>query len=955
MGLRLHAERGRAERLAALRLRLKHNTQSIAAIEQPARKAVLHRRRNPETPREGTAGNRPLSQIQPGPPVPYARWSFDGDATDSVGNHHGQLFDGAVVESGRLILDGRRSSMRTSPLDRDLREKTLEAWVSLDNLTQRGIGVIGLDTPGDRTFDSIVFGEQTPQHWMAGSDYFRRTRPAQGTAETSLPGQLIHTAIVYSKDNSITLYRNGRPYGKPYTRGVLQPFLKGKSRFLFGQRLTGVNPPLAGGIEEARAYARALSAAEIAASYEAGPDGIRLETLLAILTPQQRRQLIALHATRRELLAERQQLDPSVGEGADPWAKAFEDAGSNRNNPLHVWTQYMQASATGDESLPGRWKALADYWQDTLQARRESSDSEKFRTVWDLRTRTDDWSGNGTGFADQLVIPERTGTFRIEPDGERVVTGIHDAGVFSHSLSNRHTGVLSSPRFVIDSDFISVRAFGKNARVRLVIENYPRGNGGIYPAATLNGDQFEWVVLNSSYRKGQRACLQIETELTERAGFAIGHVVTSDTPQAPLERTAPIALLLRSSAPDSLDRLATSYTKTLKQSIVNWQTDSLDADGLAFLNFFIRNNLLPTTMSALPGLREPIKRYRELEQQIPMPRRAPGMLETSGYDQPLFERGQHTHPGVPIPRRGLSLFDSTPFDTHGSGRLQLAEQTASAVNPLTARVLVNRLWHHVFGQGLVRTVDNFGHLGDRPSHPELLDYLAAKFVTDGWSIKTLLRFLVTSRAFQQSSRPGEDALRIDPGNRYLSHMSLRRLDADAIRDSILATSGQLDFRMSGPGVNVYYSSKTEGGGPKGPLDGDRRRSVYLRIRRNAHNPFLEAFDAPKPAGTRGRRDITNVPAQSLTMLNDPFVIDQASKWSKLMIATHADHTRRVQMMYRRAFTREPTAEEIQVTLDYVTQLQREHIAVSDDAARQQLVWQDVAHTIFCLKEFIHVE
>ncbi|MFP6766021.1 MAG: DUF1549 domain-containing protein, partial [Planctomycetaceae bacterium] len=695
---RLREEPQRAARLAALKTRLNDNTAAIAMIEEPARAAVLQRSRN--QPQQGSgkadAGRQQRtkqsgSTSRSGLPAPYARWSFNGDARDSIGNHHGQLLDGAVVRDGQLILDGRRSSMRTGPLDRDIREKTLEAWVSLDNLTQRGIGVIGLDTPGDQTFDSIVFGEQKPKHWMAGSDYFRRTQEPGGIEETTPPDQLIHMAVVYAKDNSITLYRNGQPCGNSYTKGSLQPFFKGRSRFLFGQRLSGVNPPLAGRIEEARAYTRALSAAEVAASFETGPEGIRFEELLDVLEPEQQKQLLALHEIRKQLRAERRQLDPSIGDEADPWVRAFEDARSNRENALHAWVQYTTSGTDSPDELRRRWTALADFWKKTLHTRRAFNDSTSIRAAWDLRTRDSDWSGYGTSFPDKQVRPEPAGNFLIEPDGERFVTGIHDAGVFSHSLSNRHSGVLSSPRFRIGSDSISVRAFGKNARVRLVIENYPLGNGGIYPAVTLNRDRFGWVVLNSKYRRGQYACLQIETNLTERAAFAIDRVATSDGQQPPFEQTVPIALLLRNDTPASPDELATRYAATLQQAVRSWQSGTVDAEEVAFLDFFVRNALLPTTVDELPRLRELINRYRELEKQIPMPRRAPGMLETSGYDQPLFERGQHMQPGKPVPRRGLSLFDDQPFDTTDSGRLLLARQTASAENPLTARVLVNRL------------------------------------------------------------------------------------------------------------------------------------------------------------------------------------------------------------------------------------------------------------------------
>ena len=959
IGTRLKEEPKRAEQLAGLRSRLDENVKAIAAIEEPARAVVLKSRseRRPDqsqlsSSKDDPGNNQSLARALP---TPYARWSFDGDARDSIGSHHGQLLDGAVVRDGRLILDGQRSSMRTRPLDCDIREKTLEAWVSLANFNQRGIGIIGLDTPGDQVFDSIVFGERKPKHWMAGSDFFRRTQEAGGLEETSPPDQLIHMAIVYAKDNSITLYRNGELYGKPYTKGTLQLFEKGKARFLFGQRLSGVNPPLAGEIEEARAYTRALTAAEVAASFEAGPDGVSTKELLAVLNIDDGKKLTSLHETRKQLRADIQKLDASSGDKADPWVKAIDDARSDKHSALHAWVHLAEDGNT--TSLTQRWSELAELRQNTLHTRREKNGS-KFQPMWDLSRQHGDWFGYGTSFPDDRVSPERSGTFTVEADGERVVTGIHNAGVFSHGLSNRHAAVISSPRFIITSNVIAIRALGKNARVRLVIENYPRGNGGIYPAVTLDQDQYGWHVLNCGYRKGQRGYLQIETNLTERAHFAVDQIVSSDGYQPPSELTTPIAFLLQDDqgqSPTTVDEVAGRYVSRLTQAVRSWQSGAINDDEVAYLDFFVRRGLLPTTMSALPvDVREPIEKFRALEKQIPMPRRAPGLLETVGHDQPLFERGEHSRPSNPVARRGLSLFSDRPFNATDSGRLQLAGQTASAANPLTARVLVNRLWHYVFGQGLVRTVDNFGHLGERPSHPELLDYLAARLVEDGWSIKKTLKALVTSQAFQQSSRASGLALQADPGNRFLSHMPVRRLDADAIRDSILSASGQLDLKMFGPGVNVYYTTKTEGGGPKGPLDGDRRRSVYLRIRRNAHNPFLEAFDAPKPTTTRGRRDITNVPAQSLTMLNDLFVIDQAAKWSRQLLTIKREPVEHIGAMYGRTFARAPTPEEVQATLEFIALLQQEH-AAAPDAARQQLVWQDVAHSMFCLKEFIHVE
>jgi hypothetical protein len=389
--------------------------------------------------------------------------------------------------------------------------------------------------------------------------------------------------------------------------------------------------------------------------------------------------------------------------------------------------------------------------------------------------------------------------------------------------------------------------------------------------------------------------------------------------------------------------------------VAAWEQGTLDDTACGALNVLLQAGLLPSTLSELPEVAPLVARYRELEGQIPVPRRAAGLLEVAGYNQPLFKRGNHTRPGDAVPRGGLSLWGQPAFATSGSGRLELALQTASAENPLVARVLVNRLWHHVFGQGLVATVDNFGHLGEQPSHPELLDHLASELVAGGWSLKAILRQLVLSQTFRQSSQPSELARERDPRNRWLSHARLRRLEAEAIRDAILATSGELSAVMYGLGPNVYYTTKTEGGGPVGPLDGDRRRSVWLRIRRNAHNPFLQAFDAPQPVSTRGRRDATNVPAQALTLLNDPFVIDQAWRGARHIVRTGGSDREKLETLYLRAFGRPLTESEIPPALDFLAALRTEQAGVADEGERETLAWRDLLHAHFCLKEFVYVD
>jgi hypothetical protein len=274
--------------------------------------------------------------------------------------------------------------------------------------------------------------------------------------------------------------------------------------------------------------------------------------------------------------------------------------------------------------------------------------------------------------------------------------------------------------------------------------------------------------------------------------------------------------------------------------------------------------------------------------------------------------------------------------------------------------MVNRLWHHLFGRGIVATTDNFGRLGTPPTHPELLDWLAGRFIDEGWSVKRVLREMVMSRAFRGVALPSPKATQIDPLNELLSHAPLRRLDAESIRDSILTTSGQLDLTMGGPGIDVYHTAKTEGGGPVGPLDGNRRRSVYQRIRRNASNPFLEVFDAPKPTTTRGTRDVTGAPVQALTMLNAPFVVDQATKWGARVAATPDTDEVRLQGMMLAALSRRADSEETALLLVHLATVRSAQAILPDGTPRpaaeiEALAWGDVGHAILCLKEFIHVE
>ncbi len=269
---------------------------------------------------------------------------------------------------------------------------------------------------------------------------------------------------------------------------------------------------------------------------------------------------------------------------------------------------------------------------------------------------------------------------------------------------------------------------------------------------------------------------------------------------------------------------------------------------------------------------------------------------------------------------------------------------------------MNRLWHHLFGRGIVRTVDNFGKLGDPPSHPDLLDHIAHEFAREGWSLKTLIHKLVTSRTYRMASN--ERAASVDPENIFLSHMPIRRLEGEAIRDAILTISGRLNPILGGPSVPIHLTKFTSGRGRpnSGPLDGEGRRSIYLAIRRNFLSPMMLVFDTPIPFNPVGRRNRSNVPAQPLTLMNDPFVSSQAARWAQRILAIgKLNLEERINLMYRDAFAREARSEEISQGLAFMKAQAAEYALERDDWEHSEQVWRDYAHVLINTKEFIFLQ
>ena len=696
--------------------------------------------------------------------------------------------------------------------------------------------------------------------------------------------------------------------------------------------------------------------------------------------------------------------DDSGSAAAERAAAAAADAEeAARREAGSVLATWRALSAADPADFPRAWGELRAHWDGEI-ARRERFNAERFEPLWDLGGP--DYAltvGHGTG---RTEAPSRPGEFAIERRGDRLLNGIYPAGAYTHLLSTKHPGVIQTPRFRIDSDHLSFRVLGGDLSfVQLIIENYPVPRGGIYHLRhSPKTDAMTWAQWDTEFWKGFTAYIEFATQDDAtrfqldpedarlrhrptrrgdgRSFIGAGRIVSHDEPGTPKETVVPVLSLLdgraaappagarasgaaggaggeraaRSGAPSSREDLAERIGRRAGEAVAAWRDDRLTERQAVFLDELVRADLLPRSLEELIDLRAPVAEYRRLERAVPVPRRAPGVIDEAAPDQPLLVRGSHRNPGDVVPRAFLTAIDDRPYPDPAQVRLQLAEAVTAPDNPLAARVAVNRVWRHLFGYGIVRTVDNFGRLGDPPSHPALLDHLARGFVDDGYSIKRLVRRLVLSRAYRMSSRGSARAAEMDPANRLLQHANLRRLDAEAIRDAMLSVSGRLDPTMHGPSVPVHYAARrglTEGDPDNGPVDGDGRRSIYQEIRRNAHNPFLEVFDLPKPATTRGQRDTTNVPAQSLALLNSPFVIGQAAEWGRRLAGGEAASVEgRIRHMFVKALARPPEEAELARVAEYLDAVAAERGVERSLLLHDAALWQDVAHSLFNLKEFI---
>jgi transposase-like protein len=339
----------------------------------------------------------------------------------------------------------------------------------------------------------------------------------------------------------------------------------------------------------------------------------------------------------------------------------------------------------------------------------------------------------------------------------------------------------------------------------------------------------------------------------------------------------------------------------------------------------------------------------------PEPDMACAVQEGEKVQQKVLLRGDYNNPGEDAPRSVPRILarSTDPSLESGSGRLQFADWITRPDNPLAGRVIVNRIWMWHFGEGIIRTPDNFGKTGDRPSHPELLDYLARTFIEKGWSIKSLTRMIMLSSTYQTASDADEKTVEADPENRLLARFNRQRLDVEEIRDSILSLGGSLDPTMGGT-LQKGFGTDSENSADRLSLDPLKitRRTVYLPLRRANLPTLLNLFDFGDATTVNGKRALTNVAPQALFMMNSEFVLDHSRKVAESLLAEKdASDSRRIQEAYLRILNRTPASGEVDSALTYLKKYETKF----GGSAPELSAWQSLCHVLISSNEFLYLD
>ena len=560
-------------------------------------------------------------------------------------------------------------------------------------------------------------------------------------------------------------------------------------------------------------------------------------------------------------------------------------------DPLYAWAKLRDLE---DAKIQRALAGLARRHESVQERKQKAISSASYYA--DLRDQRvyDTWSKDGNGVS-KKVTP--AGEFIISEKGNAAFLALVPRGVYSGLSSTKHNGFITSPYHTAKGNVNAMIARGENAVGRFSMRGYPLSHGGLHPTTKLQKDRKLLSFGKYSYWNGDKGYYQINTGADStvgvsgpRAWFGVSEVYAGK--ESFVDTGHPLfAFTEKWKQVDSKQSLLQLYRKELEIALEGWKIGKVSDGHAILIDSMLRQGILEQNLTELPdSLSGLVRRYRELEAEIRVPRRAPGVVEAEVIDQPLLKRGDYRTEAEAVKRGFLEVFDGREYSDKNSGRLELAEDMVAENNTLTSRVIVNRLWHHIFGKGIVSSVDNFGLLGAKPSHPELLDYLSSDFVEHDWKLKRMVRKMVMSRTFRSASvSPTANGVKDQP-NHFLAYYPARRLDAEAIYDTIMSVSNQGSFK----------------------------RAVYTDMMRNKLNPFLKTFNLPLPTTTVGARNLTNVPSQALTLLNGGEVNNAAKLWAgQLAKNKNLSDTEIVEKLFAEAYSRQPTQDEMKLCLEFL--------------------------------------
>ena len=670
-----------------------------------------------------------------------------------------------------------------------------------------------------------------------------------------------------------------------------------------------------------------------------------------------------LMASRDVLLAGKDSIIPAVAKKHSvdakrltAWVAVLRRAADDIKHPLHGWAGI--ANRPDEEftkvraGMAAKLKLLGD---------EASENGKRFELIQDFSAM------DPIDFlpVDRAYVGgwRRVGEPEFKDAGDKPVQRFRTQGeARNDTLKLGLTGRIRTVTFEVKSNAAWVKIRGAASGL-LVVDSHRLVQGPLHKSTkfkTNGGKTLSWQRINTKGYKGHRIHLEFET----KTPFAIAEVRQGDKPIDLFQPNAIVVEALENTNVASFAGFAAQMQKLIATAVEQAGKNELvghkDAAAHAELaNWTLANDAL--LEPAKPAAADHAKlradytaKRAELVKQLPSSNRTViAMTDGNHEEEHIYVRGNHRNPGPVVPKRlfpAIVLENQTPI-TQRSGRLELARRITSDSSPAARRVIVNRIWQHLFGRGIVPTVDNFGKLGVPPTHPELLDYLATEFGRNDWSIKQMIRRIALSKTYQMSSKPSETGFKADPKGELLYRQRIRRLEGEVIRDAVLATSGRLNRKQFGAGVPIHLTPFMTGRGrPKsGPLDGDGRRSIYIQVRRNFLSPMMLAFGTPIPFNAMGKREDPNVPGQALILMNNPLIVGEAKRWSETVLKQGGTDEAKIKGMYVRAIGREPTATELADARQFLEEQSKRYGKPGDSRA-----WADLCHVMFNTKEFIHV-